>query len=171
MDIIAEVAPPEPPEIPEPPSNAEDEINALEKSHGVESKPIAEWDDDSNSLESASASLENTADTEDKEIYSRPSGFREGIRDDVWNQAVEDSPDGVVRNPLTGSDMGKDKPWDMGHKPGYEFNKHQQSAAERGIDRSQFLDEHNTPEHYRPELPSSNRSHAGEDKTGSYFGY
>jgi hypothetical protein len=41
---------------------------------------------------------------------------------------------------------------------------------ERGIDRKQFLNEHNNPEHYRPELPSSNRSHAGELNTGDYFG-
>ena len=33
-----------------------------------------------------------------------------------------------------------------------------------------FLDEHNNPEHYRPELPSSNRSHKCEDTTDLYFG-
>ena len=64
----------------------------------------------------------------------------------------------------------KDEPWDMGHKPGYEFRKHRDSARRRGIDRKQFLDEHNNPEHYRPELPSSNRSHAGEDATDTYLG-
>lgn len=41
---------------------------------------------------------------------------------------------------------------------------------ERGITRKQFLDEHNNPDHYRPELPSSNRSHKGEDLTDDYFG-
>ena len=66
--------------------------------------------------------------------------------------------------------MKFDEPWDMGHKPGYEFKKHQQSALEREIDRKQFLDEHNNPNHYRPELPGPNRSHAGENKTGDYFG-
>lgn len=58
--------------------------------------------------------------------------------------------------------MKKDEPWDMGHKPGYEFRKHQQSAMERNISRKQFLDEHNNPDHYQPELPSSNRSHKGK---------
>ena len=53
----------------------------------------------------------------------------------------------------------------MGHKPGYEFRKHRASAQERGIDRKQFLDEHNDSSHYRPELPSSNRSHSCEDMT------
>ena len=58
----------------------------------------------------------------------------------------------------------------MGHKPGYEFRKHRASAQERGIDRKQFLDEHNDSSHYRPELPSSNRSHSCEDMTDLYLG-
>jgi len=44
------------------------------------------------------------------------------------------------------------------------------SAAARGIDPGQFRDEYNDPIHYRPELPSSNRSHTEELKTGEYFG-
>ena len=32
------------------------------------------------------------------------------------------------------------------------------------------LDEYNNSDHYRPELPSSNRSHKGEDLTDNYFG-
>jgi hypothetical protein len=58
----------------------------------------------------------------------------------------------------------------MGHKPKYEFRKLQQSAAGRGVSRSEFLDEYNNPAHYRPELPSSNRGHAGEDLTDEYAG-
>ena len=92
--------------------------------------------------------------------YSRPSGYRTGVRDKVWKNAIED--DGEVRN--------KDDPWQMGHKPGYEFRKHQQSAMKRGISREEFLDEHNNPYHYRPELPGSNLSHKGEDMTEQYFG-
>ena len=100
--------------------------------------------------------------------YSRPTGFREGVRDKVWENAKDEH--GRVRDPVTGQYMSKDKPWDMGHKPGYEFRKHQESARERGISREQFLNEYNNPDHYRPELPSSNRSHKGEDVTGQYFG-
>ena len=37
-------------------------------------------------------------------------------------------------------------------------------------DEKQFLDEHNNPAKYRPELPSSNRSHKGENLTDDYFG-
>ncbi|WP_410059020.1 GH-E family nuclease [Ruminococcus sp.] len=40
----------------------------------------------------------------------------------------------------------------------------------RIIDRKQFLDEHNDSSHYRPELPSSNRSHSCEDMTDQYLG-
>lgn len=71
---------------------------------------------------------------------------------------------------LTGKPIDPNQPWDMEHKPGFEFSKHKASAQERGIPRSQFLDEHNNPSHYRPELPKSNRSHLGEDKTGFYLG-
>ena len=102
-----------------------------------------------------------------KDLYSRPA-WRAGMRDKVWEQAKDTH--GRVRDPVSGRYMSKDQPWDMGHKPGYEFKKHQESAAERGISREQFIDEYNNPEHLRPELPSSNRSHRGENKTSEYFG-
>ena len=100
--------------------------------------------------------------------YERPSGYRKGVREQVWENAK--NLDGEVLDPITRQKMNYDEPWDMGHKPGYEFRKHQQSARERGITRKQFLDEHNNPDHYRPELPSSNRSHTGEDMTDHYLG-
>ncbi|MBC6975950.1 hypothetical protein H9I32_27295 [Bacillus sp. Xin] len=107
------------------------------------------------------------SDSGDK-TYTRPSGYRKGVRDKVWDNAK--SEDGHVRDPINNEIMNKDEPWDMGHLPGYEFRKHKKSAEERGITREQFLDEHNNPDHYRPELPSSNRSHKGEDLTDDYFG-
>ena len=97
------------------------------------------------------------------DLYSRPSGYRKGVRDKTWNEAKASSPDGVVRDPKTGRPIDFNEPWDMGHKPGYEFRKHKISAKQRGISRKQFLDEHNDYTHYRPELPSSNRSHTCED--------
>ena len=101
--------------------------------------------------------------------YKRPTHFRKKIRDEVWELAKDKN--GIVRDPLTKKVMQKDQPWHMGHKPGYEFRKHQDSAQQRGISRKQFLDEHNTALHYRPELPSSNVSHKGEDKTKKYLGF
>lgn len=102
-----------------------------------------------------------------KNMYERPA-WRAGMRDKVWDQAKDTH--GRVRDPVSGKYMSKDQPWDMGHKPGYEFKKHQESAAQRGISREKFIDEYNTPDHLRPELPSSNRSHKGENRTGEYFG-
>ena len=100
--------------------------------------------------------------------YDRTSGFRKGVRDDVWESAK--NADGDVIGPLTKQVMNPNEPWDMGHKPGHEFTKHQQSAIERGISRAQFLDEHNIASHYRPELPSTNRSRILEEITDLYFG-
>ncbi|RZK33107.1 MAG: hypothetical protein EOO57_13860, partial [Hymenobacter sp.] len=111
-----------------------------------------------------------------KWYYERPSGYHKGVRDNVWDTATKadapgtNAPDGNVYDPVTREPMDPADPWDMGHKPGYEFRKHQQSAAERGIGTKQFNKEHNNPDHYRPETPSSNRSHQGEDMTDDYFG-
>lgn len=93
--------------------------------------------------------------------YRRPSGYRSGVRDEVWNDAIEASTGGV-RDALTGQFMSASSPWDMGHLPGREFWRHADDARSRGIARSEFLDEHNDPCNYRPELPASNRSHRGE---------
>lgn len=100
--------------------------------------------------------------------YDRPSGFRKGVREQAWENAKNEN--GDVIDPVTQRIMDPNEPWDMGHKPGYEFRKHKKSAQERGISRKQFLDEYNDPSHYRPELPSSNRSHAGEDVSDVYLG-
>ena len=108
--------------------------------------------------------MENNGETDP---YTHPTSRRSGMRDAVWENAKVN---GRVRDSVTGQFMSKDKPWDMGHKPGYEFKKHRESAIQRGIDRKTFLDEYNNPQHLRPELPSSNRSHKGEDKTDAYFG-
>lgn len=99
--------------------------------------------------------------------YDRPAGYRAGVRDQVWKSAKDEH--GRVRDPVSGRYMSKDQPWHMGHKPGYEFVKHQESAERREISREEFLDEHNNPEHYRPELPKSNMSHKGESKTENYY--
>ena len=89
-------------------------------------------------------------------------------KETVWDKAKDEQ--GVVKNPITKKVMDIEEPWDMGHKPGHEFRKHQQSADDRKITRKQFLDEYNNPNNYRPELPESNRSHICEDKTDFYFG-
>ena len=104
----------------------------------------------------------------EKKLYKRPSGYRKNAKETVWDKAKDEQ--GVVKNPITKKVMDIEEPWDMGHKPGHEFRKHQQSAADRKITRKQFLDEYNNPNSYRPELPKSNRSHICEDKMDFYFG-
>lgn len=106
--------------------------------------------------------------TKQETDYSRPTHWRAGMKDEVWENAKDEH--GRVRDPVTGKYISKDQAWDMGHKPGYEFYKHQESARERGISRQEFLDEYYNSDHYRPELPSSNRSHKGENVTDDYFG-
>lgn len=85
-----------------------------------------------------------------------------------WENAK--GPDGVVRDPLTGKEIKKDEPWDLGHKPGYEHYKHAESARRRGLTREEFLNEYNNPDHYHPELPSSNRGHRNEADRQTYYG-
>ncbi|MFZ2899302.1 MAG: DUF4157 domain-containing protein [Saprospiraceae bacterium] len=105
-----------------------------------------------------------------KWYYERPSGFRNGIRERVWRNAEAESIDGIVRDPLTGQELSPTDPWQMGHRYGYEFRKHQLSASRRGISRREFLNEHNNPNHYQPELPESNWSHQGEAPDNVYYG-
>jgi HNH/ENDO VII superfamily nuclease with conserved GHE residues len=66
--------------------------------------------------------------------------------------------------------MSPAKPWHMGHKPGVELRKQQRSAFEQDLPRETWRDWQNDPAHYRPELPSSNTSHAGENHSDDYFG-
>lgn len=104
----------------------------------------------------------------EKVKYRRPSGYRKDVKNTTFNNAKDAS--GQVRDPLTDTVIKHNDDWEMGHKPGYEFRKHQVSAADRGISRQQFLDEHNNPDHYRPELPSSNHGHQAEDHSNSWLG-
>ncbi|MFT4122843.1 MAG: HNH/ENDO VII family nuclease [Microbacteriaceae bacterium] len=115
----------------------------------------------------ASPNKIRTLSKEEKKLYSRPKP-RATTKREVWERAKDES--GVVSDPVTEKVINPDESWDMGHRPGYEFRKLQASAAQRKLTRQEFLDEFNTPSHFRPELPSSNRSHVGEDKLGRWLG-
>ena len=96
--------------------------------------------------------------------YQRPK-VNKKTKEKIWENAEKSSPDGKVRDPLTGKVMDKDKPWDAGHLPGHEFRKHRAAAEQYGTDtypREDFVRDYNNPDHFQPELPSSNQSHAGE---------
>lgn len=110
----------------------------------------------------------------DAKTYARNSGFRKGVRDEAWNDAINPET-GLVNDPLTGSTMNKSEPWDMGHREGMEYWKERDNAINKWLDnrdyttRTEFLDKMNDPKRYRPEIPSSNRSHRGEDATNSFW--
>ncbi|MFN7949731.1 MAG: DUF4157 domain-containing protein [Blastocatellia bacterium] len=105
----------------------------------------------------------------DAKTYERPGDFHAGVRDQVWQNALKEGK-GKVLSP-SGTEIKPGDPWVMGHKPKYEFWKHQRSAAERGISREQFIKEYNDPSHYRPETKKDNESHFYEDKTDVYLGH
>jgi hypothetical protein len=58
--------------------------------------------------------------------------------------------------PNTGKKLDP-KRWDMGHKD-QTLKEHQEDSRGRGLSRKEFLDEHNQPDRYHTEDPSSNRS-------------
>jgi len=99
----------------------------------------------------------------DDNDHSRPSGFRKGVRDKVIGNNSKDT-DGAPVDPNTGDKLGPK--WDMGHRPGKEFWRQKQEADEQGTSRKDWLDQHNDPNNYHAEDPSSNRSHKYEDKSG-----
>jgi hypothetical protein len=77
---------------------------------------------------------------------------------------------GKVYDPLTGKEIASPTDSDMGHKPGQEFWRLKEDAQKRGITREQFIQEQKNIKLYRPELPSSNRSHLLESKVTKTVG-
>ncbi|PCE23749.1 hypothetical protein BWP39_29150 [Paraburkholderia acidicola] len=110
----------------------------------------------------------------DAKTYARNSGFRNGVRDQAWANAVDEDT-GLVSDPLTGSTMNSGERWDMGHRPGMEYWKERDNAINNWLNngehmtRKEFLDIMNDPSRYRPELPSSNRSHQAEDASNLFW--
>ena len=98
---------------------------------------------------------------------SRPS-LRKGVPEQVWQNAMEDSVDGKVRDPLTDTVMewepGQPRKgvWDMGHRPGHKYSDMHELYLKGEMTPQEFRDWYNDPANYRPELPSSNRSHRAE---------
>ncbi|MGU3375209.1 HNH/ENDO VII family nuclease [Chryseobacterium sp. M5A1_1a] len=109
-----------------------------------------------------------------KWYYERPAWKGKTI-DDVWSNAKNTDGKVIDRQSKSEITWDKTKPrgeqWHMGHKEGYEFNKHQKSSAERGIGVDQFRKEYNTAGHVEPELPKSNLSHKGEAPKDVYYGF
>lgn len=114
-------------------------------------------------------------ETLDVKTYARNSGFRKGVKDKAWKGNV-DANTGRVIDPVSQTAMRKKDAWEMGHKPKMEYWKERDNAInkwlydEKTTTRKEFLDRMNEPSRYRPELPSSNRSHKGEDLSNDFIG-
>ena len=96
---------------------------------------------------------------------NRPS-YRKGQVDEVWENA-KDPLTGKVYDP-TGKEITWDKTkprngqWDMGHIPGEKYSEMHKLYMDGTITKKEFLEWYKNPKNYRPELPSTNRSHKYE---------
>lgn len=86
--------------------------------------------------------------------------------DEVWENA-KDPITGKVYDP-SGVEITWDKTkprngqWDMGHIPGEKYSEMHQLYMDDVISKDEFLNWYRNPQNYRPELPSTNRSHKYE---------
>ena len=96
---------------------------------------------------------------------SRPSYGKNQVNE-VWENA-KDPITGKVYDP-SGVEITWDKTksrngqWDMGHIPGEKYSEMNQLYMDDVISKDEFLEWYRNPKNYRPELPSTNRSHKYE---------
>ncbi len=94
--------------------------------------------------------------------------YANGQVEKVWETAIQ--PDGNVYDPFTGELITWDKTksragqWDMGHKPGKEYNKLWKRYMDGEIDLKTFKTEYRNHDNYVPQSIYSNRSHKFEQK-------
>jgi len=87
--------------------------------------------------------------------------IRKGVREEVENRAQKNE-NGQFLDPNTGQPIeGK---YDIGHKIGHEYRTALAEAEEQGLSQEEFNDLQNNPDILQIEDPSSNRSHAFEQK-------
>ncbi|UOO38724.1 HNH/ENDO VII family nuclease [Oscillospiraceae bacterium CM] len=96
---------------------------------------------------------------------SRPKYGKTQV-DDVWNN-YKDPTTGKAPDPAGGSiSWDKTKPrqgqWDMGHIPEEKYSDMRDRYIRGEISQQEFLGWYRNPANYRPELPSTNRSHKYE---------
>lgn len=58
----------------------------------------------------------------------------------------------------------KQRAWDMGHKPGFEFWRDLKSFIKGLIGKKELRERNNDPTRYRPESRNTNRGHSLEKK-------
>ncbi|WP_257988622.1 GH-E family nuclease, partial [Bacillus sp. V33-4] len=108
-------------------------------------------------------------DTVKPKPYSNPNrrpNYGKGQVDIVWENAKDI--DGKVYDPNTGEELFWDKSksragqWDMGHTPENKYSNWHEKYIKGEITKEEFLDWYRNPNNYRPESPSTNRSHKYE---------
>ncbi|WP_253896215.1 HNH/ENDO VII family nuclease [Solibacillus sp. R5-41] len=94
---------------------------------------------------------------------SRPS-FRKNVPEKTFEKAK--GPDGLVRDPLYPEKVIEWEPgqprknvWDMGHLPEHKYSEMHKRYLNEELTPKELRDWYNNPDNYRPELPSTNRSH------------
>lgn len=139
--------------------------------------PVYNFDDvhsNNNYLRMFSSKNEKATDAiSKKKPYSNPKRrpkYAKGQVEAVWEKAMNESPDGIVRDPHTQEELSWDKSksranqWDMGHTFGNEYTKLHKRYMDGRIDKNEFLETYRNPDNYIPEDIHANRSHKYEDK-------
>ena len=104
----------------------------------------------------------------------RPSYKNEAkLNEEIFNNAKDF--EGRVYDPVPNGEEIKWKPgeplkgtWDKSHLPGYEYKHLIKALREGRITNEQFIEHYNNPKYYRPETPSTNRSHQLESPESLY---
>ncbi|MEK5146690.1 GH-E family nuclease [Psychrobacillus sp. FSL K6-4615] len=136
------------------------------------SKAIEEAQDASKAVDNVTDGAKGTGNATEggiasKKPYSnsRPS-YGKGQVDQVWGNAIDPITEKVY-DP-SGVEIIWDKSktrggqWDMGHLPGEKYSDMHELYMNGTITKKEFLDWYRDPANYRPELPSTNRSHKHE---------
>ena len=96
---------------------------------------------------------------------SRPSYGKNQVNE-VWENAKDPITGKVYDQSGVEITWDKTKPrngqWDMGHIPGEKYSEMHQLYMDDVISKDEFLEWYRNPKNYRPELPSTNRSHKYE---------
>ncbi len=100
-------------------------------------------------------------------MKNRPP-YRDGLVEEVWDNAVKASPDGIVRDPNIKKVLTWDRTanrfdqWHMGHIKGAKYSDLVDTYVDGKITFDEFIKEYNLVKNYRPEDPVENMKHRWE---------
>ncbi|MBQ3640342.1 HNH/ENDO VII family nuclease, partial [bacterium] len=104
-------------------------------------------------------------DTSVKRYADHRPPYGKGQVEQVWENAK--NAEGKVIDPTKveitwDRSLPRNGQWDMGHIPGEEYSRRHQQYMDGYMTDDEFLAWYRNPANYRPELPSTNRSHKFE---------